>query len=628
MINFNLFVLPFFLGLIYVLIVTGQSWYRWIKALPAIDKVKFISGIRHPRQVLSALKEVFLEVLIHRRMWKRNPMLGYMHMSFALGWFLLIILGNIESRFYSGTHLNAPYYPIFLKFFIHDKLVIFFEVYSVPGFFRFLMDFLLLFVLSGLVLAIIKRQKSKWFGMKRTTEFQLTDIVSLTCLWLIFPMRLLAESYTAGYYGSGGGFLTQTLGNILVRILPVPSGFFAYSLWWIYSLTLGIFFITLPYSRYWHIPTEILLIFFRHFGIQPKKWHSGFSDVEVQACSRCGVCIDVCQLNDAGINDSQAVYFIRDVRDKYVPEKISRKCLLCGRCREACPVGINSDSLRLIKRRELVSGQAADYSWLDPDSYETSFQSVPSKQCEVIYFSGCMSHLTPSIIRAMKGIMEQAGISYFHLDEDRSVCCGRPLMIAGKDRQAHDLIEFNKKLIRHTKAKILVTSCPICYRVFKEEYNLPIRIQHHTQFILDLVKTGKIPLQGKFKKVAYHDPCDLGRGSGVYEAPRELIGKVADLVPVEQEAKNAMCCGGSLALFEASQQQRNAMTAAALDILIEGGPDTIVTACPMCKKTFEKQSPVEVKDIAELIYKALPKPAYYSVSDQSHQAKSYADELI
>jgi Fe-S oxidoreductase len=268
--------------------------------------------------------------------------------------------------------------------------------------------------------------------------------------------------------------------------MPLPDDFIAYALWWAYSLVLGIFFVTLPYSRYMHIPTEILLIFFRHFGIQPGKWYSSFSDVEVMACSRCGVCIDVCQLNEAGIHDSQAVYFIRGVRDKYVPEEISRKCLVCGRCQEVCPVGINTDSLRLIKRRELVSGQASDFGYLAP------LQGAASVEGEVVYFAGCMSHLTPSIIRAMKGILEHAGISFVHLDGDRSVCCGRPLMIAGKDRQAHDLVDLNKQLIRRTRAKMLVTSCPICYRVFREEYNLPIRIQHHTQFIRDLVNSGKI----------------------------------------------------------------------------------------------------------------------------------------
>ncbi|NCA75404.1 MAG: (Fe-S)-binding protein [Alphaproteobacteria bacterium] len=605
MINFNLFVLPFSLGLLYLILKIGKDWYKWITTLSPVDKVKFTSGIRNPIQILISLKEVFFEVLIHRKMWKRNPLLGYMHMSFALGWFLLIILGNIESRFYSGTHLNAPYYPIFLKFFIHDKLVIFFEVYAVPRFFRFIMDLLLLYILSGLLLAFLKRKKSRWFGMKRVTRYQLTDHVALTTLWLIFPMRLLAESFTAGYYGSGGGFMTQPLGNFLAWIVPLPTDLVAYTMWWGYSLVLGIFFVTLPYSRYMHIPTEVLLIFFRNFGIKPKKWYSGFSDTEVHSCSRCGVCLDICQMNLAGIHDSQAVYFIRDVRDKYVSEQISRKCLVCGRCQEVCPVGIHSDSLRLIKRRELSSGQDADYSFVSVSTGRTA---------EVVYFSGCMSHLTPSIIRSMKGIMEVAGVSYLHLDENRSICCGRPLMLAGKDRQAHDLVEFNKKLIRNARAGILVTSCPICYRVFKEEYNLPIRIQHHAQFLLELVRSGKIPLQSMHRRIIYHDPCDLGRGSHVYEAPRELLGEFSDLLISKEEKNNALCCGGSLGMFEADQQQRDLMTNGALDSLLTLGPELLATSCPLCKKTFGKMNRVPVKDLAELVFESIPDGRIRSVS--------------
>ncbi|MFH1295766.1 MAG: hypothetical protein ABIJ04_00635 [Bacteroidota bacterium] len=156
MISFNLFVLPFSLGLIYLLYMIIRWWIKWIRGLPAEGHKRF----------------------------RRNALLGYMHMSFAFGWFLLILFGNIESRIYSTTHVNPPYYPIFLKFFIHDKTVQWFEIYTVPGFFRFLMDFLLLFVLSGLVLAMVKRGRSRWFGMKRTTHYQLTDKVALICLWL------------------------------------------------------------------------------------------------------------------------------------------------------------------------------------------------------------------------------------------------------------------------------------------------------------------------------------------------------------------------------------------------------------------------------------------------------------
>jgi Fe-S oxidoreductase len=297
--------------------------------------------------------------------------------------------------------------------------------------------------------------------------------------------------------------------------------------------------------------------------------------------------------------------------------------MVCGRCQEACPVGISVDSLRLIKRRELVSGQASDFSFLLAPR-----QGDGPRQGEVVYFSGCMSQLTPSIIRAMRGIMEQAAISFIHLDEDGSVCCGRPLKIAGKDRQAHDLIEFNKKLIRLTHARLLITSCPICYRVFREEYNLPIRIQHHSQFILDLVKTGKIPLQANFPKVAYHDPCDLGRGSGVFEPPRELLQKITELVQVGQQGPKAMCCGGSLGIFEASQDQRNTITQSTLANLMKSNPEIIATACPLCKKTLEKQSEVVVKDIAELVYASIPKPSYCSASGHSHQAVSSEGELI
>ena len=598
MIKFNLFVLPFSLGLIYIVYSIIMHYKRWIKALPAVDKVKLSTGLRTPSKIFASLKEIFLEGLIHRKLWRHNPLLGYMHMSFALGWFLLIFLGNLESRIYHGAYINAPYYPIFLKFFIHDRLVLFFEIFTVPAFFRFIMDFLLLFVLSGLMLAFIKRKQSKWFGMKGTTKHSLFDRVALSCLWMIFPMRLLAESYTAGYFGGGGGFLTQNLGNLLIMVTPGPAELIAYFFWWSYSLVLGLFFIMMPYSRYMHIPSELLLIIFRHCGIQPKKWGSSFTDLEAYSCSRCGVCIDACQLNTAaGITNIQAVYLIRGQREQYIPEDIALTCMLCGRCQEACPVGIKVDSLRLLKRREIGSGQLSDYSYLSV---------VHPGSADIIYFAGCMSHLTPSIPIAMEGILQEAGVKYLFLDREGSVCCGRPLMLAGKDKQANELIEFNSRLIRLSRAKLLVTSCPICYKVFRETYNLPIRIQHHSQFLLELVKEGKIALQTQHRRVVYHDPCDLGRGGNVYEAPRELLRKISDLEPSFQERTEALCCGGSLGLMNASSTERSKVTKNALGYLLAGNPEILATACPLCKKTFSVHSQTEVRDIAELVHDAIP----------------------
>ena len=595
--TFNFFVLPFFFGLIFVVVYIARSYARWIRALDDEDRSKFRKGFYSTRFPV-ALKEIFLESLIHRKMWKKSPLLGYMHMSFAFGWLLLILFGNLESRIYSGLYINPPYYPIFLKFFIHDKNVLPFEFFTVPGFFRFSMDLILMFVLSGLVLALIKRSRSNWFGLKKTTRLQLTDKVAMACLWLIFPSRLLAESFTAGAYGYGGGFITQHLGNLLAYLTPFSDKYIAYGFWWLYSLALGIFFVTLPYSRYMHIPTELLLILFRNFGIRPKKDYSAYSEVEVLSCPRCGICIDACQLNSAaGIHDIQSVYFIQSIREQSVRDEISLRCLVCGRCLDVCPVGIDTDSLRIIERKKSRQLQPADYSYL-PDK--------PVSKAAVAYFAGCMTHLTPPVIRSMEGIFRAAGTDYTFLDRDGSVCCGRPLQLAGKEKQAKELMDANLKTITSSGANLLVTSCPICLRIFREDYRLEIPVLHHSQYLLDLVKKGKIPLQSYFRKVAYHDPCELGRGSGIYDPPRELLRKIADLVEVREENNDSYCCGGSLGVLNINGSQRDSITKQAVGNLLEQDPEILVTSCPLCKKTFTKHSPVEVKDISELVYEALP----------------------
>ena len=595
--TFNFFVLPFLLGLIFVLISISKSMIRWIRSLEPEDRKKFKNGVRSPA-LLFALKEVFFESLLHRKMFRRNLLLGYMHMSFAFGWFLLIVVGNLESRIYSGWWINPPYYPIFLKFFIHDKRVLPFEIFTVPGFFRFNMDVILLFILIGLVLALIKRSYSRWFGIQRSTELQLTDKVAMTCLWLIFPMRLLAESFTAGAYGYGGGFMTQPVGNLLAFLWPLSDKYLAYGFWWLYSLSLGIFFVTLPYSRYMHIPTEVLLIFFRNFGIKPGKDYTVFSEVEVMSCPRCGVCIDICQMsNDGKANHAQAVYFIRSIRDEQVSENNALTCLVCGRCQEFCPVGISTDSLRLLKRKEFYDSQKADHSFLPVSN---------PVQTDILYFAGCMTHLTPGIIRSMLGIMDKAGLKYHFMDKDKTVCCGRPMMLAGKESQAKGMVANNIRFIESSNARLLVTSCPICYRVFREEYNLKIKVQHHTSFLLDLIKTGKIPLQAYFRRVAYHDPCDLGRGSLEYMAPRELLAKISDHTNVRHQKNDSLCCGGSLGMFTMTNEQRDAITKETLGTLLDSSPDVISTACPLCKKTFQKFSPVEVMDVSEMVSKSIP----------------------
>jgi Fe-S oxidoreductase len=582
-VNYHPFIWPFSVGAIILIVTLSVKYGYWIFKLDSSEKIKIVRGFFSVK-LFRAIREVFLESLIHKKIFKENALLGFMHMSLAFGWFLLIVGGTVENKIHSHKAFNAPYEPIFFKFFNHDI-----NMYPWVEEFKFIMDFLLLMVLSGVVLALIKRVWSRLFGMKKTTKLRMGDRFAMISLWFIFPLRLLAESITSGLYDSGG-FLTRNLG-IAISHIPYYETLY-YPSWWAYSIMLCIFFLALPYSRYMHIFTEVFLIFLRNFGIKSCKVYNAFSAAEVYSCSRCGMCIDKCPLLvSARIKDTQGVYFIQSIRNKKVIEDKAYDCLLCGRCQEFCPVGIGLNNIRVSQRLDFVPG-FQDFGYLNPQQKE---------KAEVAYFAGCMTHLTPTIKNAMEDIFKQAGVDYTFIDRDGGVCCGRPLILSGEIMKAHKLIEKNNNLIKESGAKILVTSCPICLKSFREDYKLNVEVLHHTQYLLRLANEGKIKINKSDINAIYHDPCELGRGCGVYAEPRLLLTKALALQRIRNEKESSMCCGNSVGGYQLSPVQREAIRMDATSALTKHKPDLLVTACPLCKKTFAKNSDIEVKDVAEVI---------------------------
>lgn len=549
-----------------------------------------------------------------------------MHMSLAFGWFLLIFFGTVEADIFGTRHLNAPYKAIFFRFFNPDHGRAGFEAA-----YGFLMDLILAFILSGLLLAVIKRFSSGVVGLKKTTRLKTLDKIALASLWLIFPSRLLAESFTSGAYGTGS-FLTGSLGTILASVFPAKE--MAYPFWWLYSLSLGTFFILLPLTRYMHIPTELFLIFARNSGIRTGDQVGAFSEIETYSCSSCGICIDACQLNfSAGITNIQSAYLLKGIRNHENVGEIAHNCLMCGRCDSKCPVGIELTPIRMIRRRAEVTEVPYSNIWKRyfPDrlkiiptkhvireDYKWLPQAEPAR-ADVIFFAGCMTHLTPSIKKSMVRILDASGVNYNFIDSDGGVCCGRPLMLAGQDKEARELINFNSQMIRKSGARTLVTSCPICYKVFKESYYLDIEILHHSQFIKMLIDEGQLKLGFLRKNVAYHTPCELGRGSGIYEEPKEVLKYVTRLQKTDCDDENSLCCGGSLANMKISSQVRKRIAGDALSVLTKGNPDILATACPLCKKTFSHATETRVADIAELVADALVIP---------HLKKNLSDAMV
>ncbi|MGC9331990.1 MAG: hypothetical protein ACP5DZ_08985 [Bacteroidales bacterium] len=156
-------------------------------------------------------------------------------MSLAFGWFLLIVVGHIETMVAENSFAVSLHKAVFFRYYETSG-----EHFFMSEAFAFAMDFLLLFVLSGLSLAIIKRFKKRLFGLRRTTRLKSGDRIALTSLWLIFPLRLFAESNRAALYGNGG-FLTDNVGKIFAYIGNQEMKH--EPLWITYSLALGFFFV-------------------------------------------------------------------------------------------------------------------------------------------------------------------------------------------------------------------------------------------------------------------------------------------------------------------------------------------------------------------------------------------------
>ena len=604
--GYNDFVLPFVCGMLFVLIYCLVGMIRIIMQLPAQDRKRFFISLVTPKTMAKNIKDIFLKCLIHVDLWKRNKLLGYMHSSIAFGWFMLILVGHIEVLLYtSNLGAKALYYPIFFRYFVAET-----ESTMKGSLIFFLMDFFLLIVLSGIALAMIKRIRSRIFGMRRTTNPSFLDLVGLYSLWAIFPLRLLAESFTADI--SGGSFLTKSLNYVFTEFLSNHANMLP--AWWAYSCALGVFFFVLPFSRYMHIPTEILLIPLRNAGIRIVNARKGLAKAQVYSCPSCGLCIDACPMGvlKGNIKDT-TVYLNRQIRrnNEARIEEISDKCLLCGKCTAVCPVGVEGDRLRIAQRSVRKYNFGPDYSNIDSlkeaencNKFVIDSNNVVSSSDneKVLYFAGCMTSLTPVIREKTVSILEKAGIEYEFMDKDGGLCCGRPMLMAGRLEQAAQLVEKNTEIIMNSGADTLLLSCPICYRIFRENYSLPgIEVIHHTEYFERLVFSGRIRVSKGNTKYVFHDPCELGRGCGVYEQPRNVISAAGELVEAARNRKESICCGGSLGSLTLGFDKRKAMTENALANLTAASPDRIVTACPLCMSTFGRYSDRPVEDIAQVL---------------------------
>lgn len=588
MAKFDIFVLPFTIGLLFVIGAYTVQLVKWIKHLPKEEQKKLKSLLGSPIRLIKCGIEILKESLLHINLFKTNLLLGFMHMSLAFGWFMLIVIGNFESKVFTSTHINPPYFPIFLEYFVPGM-----GTFKYHQTFSFLMDFFLLMVLSGVVLAFTKRFVSKKFSIAKKPKLTAIDKVGLFSLWAIFPLRLLAESINSGIHQTGG-FMTQPLGDWLFTMELGDAS--SYAAWWAYSISLGIFFIAVPFTRYMHILTEPFFIYLKHAKVDPNSFQEIYLQIEAKSCSKCGVCLNSCPLTTTNISGKpQPIYLLNALNQNALSPNMVENCLNCRRCEESCPVGITIEPLRMSLKKQAEC---------TPNFSYTSLAEYP--KAEIGYFAGCMGKLTPATIKSLEKIAGIAGDNLVQLDKDSGICCGRPQKQAGQIKAANELINKNKQLFEESKIELLVTSCPICLKTFKDDYGLSIPVIHHTEYIKDLIVAKKIGVRSSNETVTYHDPCELSRGCGITKQPRYILNKLANFVELPKDVRGT-CCGNSTTSNSLSYENKNSIANITLNNIPQN-VTTLITSCPSCSKAFKRANNVNVEDIAVITARNIYKP--------------------
>jgi Fe-S oxidoreductase len=242
---------------------------------------------------------------------------------------------------------------------------------------------------------------------------------------------------------------------------------------------------------------------------------------------------------------------------------------------------------------------------------------------DILFWVGCSGSFdqrAQKITKAFATILEKVGIKYAILGKEET-CTGDPARRAGNEFLFQMMAYNNIQILNGYGIKKIVTTCPHCFNILKNEYpelGGQYEVIHHTTLLQQLIDEGRIKLQegGSFKGkiITYHDSCYLGRGNDIYEAPRKVLEVLdAELVEMKRCRSNGMCCGaGGAQMFKEEEPGTVGVNIARTNQALETGAKIIAVACPFCNtmltdgvKNKEKEGEVAVYDIAELIAEGL-----------------------
>jgi len=368
---------------------------------------------------------------------------------------------------------------------------------------------------------------------------------------------------------------------------------------------------------------------------------------EIAKCNRCGFCLAHCPVYAVKGREwatprgkNALIRAIIENKIDWTPEieETIFRCTGCRLCTQTCFPAVETNQGVLAARQCLVDRKQypkvidrvvealeKNYNissepnenrsmWMDGlgDVPENRFRK---EKAEVIYFVGCVAAFYPmahKIPQTFVRILNKAGVDFAILGGEEW-CCGFPLIQAGMKEKMEKLVKHNEERVKTAGAKTVVFACPSCFHTWKENYNTGAELLHSTQYMERLINEGRITFHnGHPKTVTYHDPCDLGRNTGVYDPPRNILKQIPNLKLVELEGNRqlSVCCGGGGDLEMVDPELSAAIAQRKIDEIQRTGADEVVTSCQQCIRTIsgyarKNKIKLKVKDITEAVLEAM-----------------------
>lgn len=386
--------------------------------------------------------------------------------------------------------------------------------------------------------------------------------------------------------------------------------------------------------------------------------------LDLYACAICGRCETNCPafLSGKPLSPKKMIHDFKenllakgpillrgnsgDSGDALIGEVMSEEaiwaCTTCRACQEECPVSNEHIDKIIDLRRNLVLMQNKAPETVQRVLRTLTMRGDPwtgalhlrgdwaselgikrlseqNKDIDVLYWVGCTGALQDRNIKvttSMVKILRLAEVNFGILGTEET-CCGEPARRMGQELLFQTLAQQNIERLKRYGVKKIVTACPHCFNTIKNEYPQfggDFEVIHHTTFIADLVKSGRLKFTTEVNKtITYHDPCYLGRYNDIYEAPRQILGVIPGvrLVKMDRSRQKSFCCGGGGGRIWMEETIGRKINEVRTEDVITSKAELVATACPFCLQMFEEgitrkkmEKAIEVMDLAELVEKA------------------------